>query len=278
MKIRITLQLVLLLVCCGIAAAQEPPAAPANVPFAGATVSEFTGRVSIQSPGQILRTPSKGEVLPAETSVSTQDGRLLLRLADGSNVLVRANTRLILKQPESNGWRYLQLLVGRVREEVQKRLGGGPGFRMGTPSAVISVRGTKFEVEVNRQGVTEVDVHEGVVQLDSVKGLGESVLIRAGFSSRVGFDAGPEVPRPTRDMRPDLDRPGHDRHSGDDDDSVKHLRTSSGDHHNAGDQQHDSGTSGSSGSGGSSGDSDQSGSGKDSEDHSHRDGGSPPEL
>lgn len=277
MKIRISLQPVLLLVCCVIAAAQEPPAAPANVPFAGATVSEFIGRVSIQSPGQALRAPSKGEVLPAETSVSTQDGRLLLRLADGSNVLVRANTRLILKQPESNGWRYLQLLVGRVRGEVQKRLGGSPGFRMGTPSAVISVRGTKFEVEVNRQGVTEVDVHEGVVQLDSVKGLGESVLIRAGFSSRVGFDAGPEVPRPTRDMRPDLDRPSHDRdrHSGDDDDSIEHLRTSSGDHHDAGDQQHDSGTSGSSG---SSGDSDQSGSGKDSEDHSHRDGGGPPEL
>ncbi|HKW76817.1 MAG TPA: FecR family protein [Terriglobales bacterium] len=289
MKMRIAFQTIMLLVCCGFLAAQEPPAGSAKLPFAGATVSDFKGSVDIQLPGKALHAPSRGEVLPAETTVNTQDGRLLLRLSDGSNLLVRPNTRLVLKQPEAGGWRYLQLLLGRVRAEVQKRLGGSSGFQMGTPSAVISVRGTKFEVEVNREEVTEVDVHEGVVQLDSAKGLGESVMIRAGFSSRVGFDAGPESPRPTRDMRPELDRPGRDRdrHSGDDDDdSIKRLRASSSDHHEGSDSHDVSGggsngtsggsdTSSDSGSNGSN-DSDQSGSGRDTGDRSRHGDGKPP--
>jgi hypothetical protein len=276
MKIRLISPVFLLLLISGIAAAQEPKAAPAHAPYAGATISDFKGKVSVQLPGQALHSPSRGEVLPAETQINTGDGRLLLRLSDGSDLLVRPNTRLVLKQPETNGWRYLQLLLGRVRAEIQKRLGSTPGFQMGTPSAVISVRGTKFDVEVDRQGLTEVDVQEGVVQLDSTKGLGESVLVRAGFSSRVGFASGPESPRPTRDMRPELDRPGHggDRHSGDDDDSIKRLRSSNGDHHDGGDQDH-----GSDGGSNSSGSGDQPGSGKDSVEHEHHDGGSgPPQV
>ena len=274
MKLHIGFRISLLLLACGIAPAQEKPAGPAHAPYAGATISDFKGKVSIQLPGQALRSPSRGDVLPAETQINTGEGRLLLRLSDGSDLLVRPNTRLVLKQPETNGWRYLQLLLGRVRAEIQKRLGSTPGFQMGTPSAVISVRGTKFEVEVDRQGLTEVDVQEGVVQLDSSKGLGESVLIRAGFSSRVGFAEGPEGPRPTRDMRPELDRPGHggDRHSGDDDDSIKRLRSSSGDRHDGAEQEHESDSSGSS----SSGSGDQPGSGKDSVEHEHHDGGSNP--
>jgi hypothetical protein len=289
MKTRIAFQTVFFLICCGFLAAQEPPSGAAKLPYAGATVSEFRGSVNIQLPGQALHAPARGEILPAETTVSTEDGRLLLRLSDGSNLLVRPNTRLILKQPESSGWRYLQLLMGRVRAEVQKRLGGSSGFQMGTPSAVISVRGTKFEVEVNREGLTEVDVHEGVVQLDSAKGMGESVMVRAGFSSRVGFDAGPESPRPTRDLRPELDRPGRDRnkHSGDDDDdSIKRLRASSGDHHGSSDSRDvssgssngSSGGSGSSNDSGSNGsnDSDQPGSGRDAGDHPRHGDGRPP--
>lgn len=291
MKNRYALKLLFLLLCCGLAAAQEPQAAPAPMmaPFAGATVSDFKGKVSVQLPGQSLGAPSRGEVLPAETLVSTEDGRMLLRLSDGSDLLVRANTRLLLKRPEAGGWRYVQLLLGRVRAEIQKRLGGAPGFQIGTPSAVISVRGTSFEVEVNRAGLTEVDVHEGVVQLDSARGMGESVLIRAGFSSRVGFEAGPESPRPTRDIRPDLERPGHgnDKHSDSDDDSMKRLRSSLGDHHDQGDSRHDSGDNGSSNSSGSSGsDSSHSGdqpgstSGHDTDhgDHGSHGGSGPPEI
>lgn len=248
------------------AVAQEKSPTAVNAPYAGATVSDFKGKVSVQLPAQAFSAPVRGEVLPPESTVNTDEGRLLLKLADGSDVLVRPHTKLVLKEPETNGWKYLQMTVGRIRTSIQKRMGGKPGFQIGTPSAVISVRGTRFDVEVDRRGFTEVDVDEGVVEMESQNGLGESVLITAGFSSRVGMETGPETPRPTRDLRPELDRPGRRdlKNSNDDDDPVKRMLASDHDRHDEGGDHHGGGDS----SGGSSGSGDHSGSGSDSGDHS----------
>lgn len=285
---------ILIVFSCALARAQQVPPAVASAPYAGATISDFKGKVSIQLPAQTLGAPVRGEILPPETTVNTDEGRLLLKLSDGSDVLVRPHTRLLLKQPETSGWKYFQILIGRVRTQIQKRMGGSPAFQIGTPSAVISVRGTKFDVEVDRRGFTEVDVDEGVVELEAVTGRGESVLITAGFSSRVGMETGPEVPRPTQDLRPQLDRPGrrdNPSQSLDDDDPIKDLRAAdqrdSGDHHggdpggsdsgshsSGSDNDHSGSGSGSgSGSDGGSGSDDHSGSG---DDHHH--GGKPPDL
>jgi hypothetical protein len=292
MKNRLVLTMVGVVLLYACAAAQQAPSAAASAPYAGATISDFKGKVSIQLPAQAFSSPVRGEVLPADTTVSTDDGRLLLKLSDGSDVLVRSHTKLLLKQPEVSGWKYFQLLIGRVRTQIQKRLGGSPAFQIGTPSAVISVRGTKFDVEVDRRGFTQVDVDEGVVELEAVTGRGEAVLITAGFSSRVGMETGPETPRPTRDLRPQLDRPNR-RDNGsslgsDDDDPIKSLRISdsrdSGDHH-GGDSSgsdsgsHSSGSDSGDHSSGSSSDGDHSGS--DGGDHSgddHHHGGKPPET
>src|SRR6478609_7614049 len=261
MKNKITLTIVFLALYCACAAAQQTPAAAASAPYAGATISDFKGKVSIQLPAQAFAAPVRGELLPPDTTVNTEEGRLLLKLSDGSDVLVRPHTKLLLKQPEASGWKYFQIMIGRVRTQIQKRLGGSPAFQIGTPSAVISVRGTKFDVEVDRRGFTEVDVDEGVVELEAVTGRGQSVMISAGFSSRVGMETGPEVPRPTQDLRPQLDRPSrHDNGSSsidDDDDPIKNLRAADqrdpgGDHH--GGDPSGSGDTGSHSSGSDSGD------------------------
>jgi uncharacterized membrane protein YgcG len=291
MKTKLILIIVGLVLYSACAAAQQTPAA-ASAPYAGATISDFKGKVSIQLPAQSFAAPVRGELLPPDTTVNTDEGRLLLKLSDGSDVLVRPHTKLLLKQPEASGWKYFQIMIGRVRTQIQKRMGGSPAFQIGTPSAVISVRGTKFDVEVDRRGFTEVDVDEGVVELEAVTGRGESVMITAGFSSRVGMETGPEVPRPTQDLRPQLDRPSRRDNGGsridDDDDPIKSLRASDqrdpGDHHGgdpsgSGDTgSHSSGSdsgdhsSGSSSDGGSSGSDSGSSSG---DDHHH--GGRPPE-
>ena len=280
MKSKLTLTIVVLAVYCACAAAQQAPAAAASAPYAGATISDFKGKVSIQLPAQAFAAPVRGEVLPPDTTVNTDEGRLLLKLSDGSDVLVRPHTKLLLKQPEASGWKYFQLMIGRVRTQIQKRMGGSPAFQIGTPSAVISVRGTKFDVEVDRRGFTEVDVDEGVVELEAVTGRGESVLITAGFSSRVGMETGPEVPRPTQDLRPQLDRPSRRDNGGsriDDDDPIKSLRASDqrdpGDHHGGSGDPSGSGDTGSHSSGSDSGDH-SSGSSSDGGSSSGSDGGS----
>jgi FecR-like protein len=280
MKSKLTLTIVFLALYCACAAAQQTPAA-ASAPYAGATISDFKGKVSIQLPAQAFAAPVRGEVLPPDTTVNTDEGRLLLKLSDGSDVLVRPHTKLLLKQPEASGWKYFQLMLGRIRTQIQKRTGGSPAFQIGTPSAVISVRGTKFDVEVDRRGFTEVDVDEGVVELEAVTGRGTSVMITAGFSSRVGMETGPEVPRPTQDLRPQLDRPSRRDNGGsridDDDDPIKSLRVADqrdpGDHHGGSGDPTGSGDTGSHSSG-SDGSGDHSGSSSDGGSSSGSDGGS----
>ncbi len=190
--------------------AQQTPPVLTSVPYAGATISDFKGMVKLQAPAQAPMAPTRGLTLPPATIVSTEEGKILLHLQDGSEVVVRAHTRVILTQPAPGDWRYLELVLGRIRMEVQKRLGGTPPFQIGTPSAVISVRGTRFLVEVNRHNVTEVDVEEGLVEIESVSGLGAPVLVGPGFSGRVGENSAPEPARPTRELRPELERPDRD--------------------------------------------------------------------
>jgi hypothetical protein len=127
---------------------------------------------------------------------------LLLRLEDETEILVRPHTRLLLKGPAPGDWNYFELLLGRIRTHVMKRTGGAPPFQLGTPSAVIAVRGTRFDVEVNPHKTTEVDVFEGLVEVAGVGVPGASVLVRAGYSTRVGLGGAPEPPVPTREIRP----------------------------------------------------------------------------
>jgi hypothetical protein len=108
---------------------------------------------------------------------------------------------VLLKQPTPSNWQRLQLLFGRVRAEVQKRISGAPPFQVGTPSAVISVRGTRFYVEVDKHKATQVDVEEGAVQLENANGVGTPVLIPAGSSSRVGENSAPEPVQPTSKLQ-----------------------------------------------------------------------------
>jgi|SRR5579859_1596380 len=189
---------------------QQPSAAPTSAPFAGATISQWKGNIHLNLPGQPASTPTLGETLPPGTVLETGGGRLLLQLTDGSQVLIRAHTRLTVQQPGPTERGYFQLLLGRIRAVISKRTGGAPPFELGTPSAVIAVRGTQFEVEVNQRQETEVDVIEGLVEVIG-RNSGTSVLVGPGSSTRVGISTPPETPRPTSEMRPNMSNFGQDQ-------------------------------------------------------------------
>src|SRR5467141_1529130 len=196
-------------ISAGMSAAQEQQtgSAPATAAIAGATIAEWKGDIRLNLPGQLPSNPLRGEQLPPGTILDTGSGRLLLRLSDGSEVMLRAHTRLRVQEPSLTDPSYFQLLLGRIRALINKRTGGTVPFELGTPSAVIAVRGTQFEVEVNAHNVTEVDVVDGLVEVYGRNATGGSVLLEPGFSTRVGMDSGPEQPEPTNEMRPEVERP-----------------------------------------------------------------------
>jgi len=190
------------------AAQAQVPAGPSPAPFAGAIVSEWKGEVHVQLPGTSMSPPMRGQVLVAGTVLETGDGRLALVLrADESEILVQPHTRLVVREPAPGNWNAVEILLGRVRAYIRKRTGGAPPFQMGTPSAVIAVRGTRFDVEVNGRGVSEVDVFDGLVEVASSAIPGSSVLVSPGFSTRVGMGTPPEPPVPTGEIRPGVEAP-----------------------------------------------------------------------
>jgi len=197
--------------CAAQTLSQSPSQGPSLfgfAPFAGAVISEWKGSVQVQLPGEAAGRPTRGQNLPEGTTLDTQDGRLVLVLrADESEVVVQPHTRLILLAPQPGNWDALRIILGKVRAYIRKRTGGAPPFQMGTPSAVIAVRGTRFDVEVNANGVTEIDVFEGLVEVGSSTLPGVSVFVSPGMSTRVGVGTAPETPVPTREIRPDVEVP-----------------------------------------------------------------------
>ncbi|HLK34453.1 MAG TPA: FecR family protein [Terriglobales bacterium] len=188
---------ILLLLALGLPlrAVQKAESQPITLPSGSAVIAEVKGKVSVIPPQGTPTVAQRGVVLSPETSIETAKGTVILLLSDGSQVLVKSKTRVVLKSPSSNGGSFLQMFIGEILANIKKRLGETPPFRMGTPSAVITVRGTRFSVVVDKKGKTSVDVFEGIVE---VEGLGEkarAVLVRPGLRTEVQPGRQPQEPQ-----------------------------------------------------------------------------------
>jgi hypothetical protein len=176
------------------------------VPSGGAVVLDIGGKVEAHDPNGRTISLQKNGLLSQGAVVETSAGaKILLRLEDGSEVLVGPHSRMLLKQEFLPGGTALfEFLLGKLKAVVTKRYTGTPSFQLGTPSAIVAVRGTRFDVEVNSHDVTEVDVEQGMVQVTGRGHPNNSVFVEPGFSTRVGVDMSPEPPSPTDRMRPDM--------------------------------------------------------------------------
>lgn len=178
-----------------LAAAQTSPPQQAVLPVGSAVVTEVKGEVVFTSAQGAPVIAQRGSTLTAESKIETAKGSVLLELQDGSQILVKAHSNVVLKAPNEGKGFSLELFIGQIIVKVQKRMGETPSFRMGTPSAVITVRGTRFLVEVNKKYKTYVDVFEGLVEVEGLMPSSPHILIKPGFSSRVDRDRAPEEPR-----------------------------------------------------------------------------------
>lgn len=178
-----------------LAAAQTAPPQPTVLSVGSAEIYDVKGMVVLHSQQGLPLTAQRGLILTSESTIETDKGSVLLNLQDGSQLLVKAHSNVVLKNPNEGKGYSLELLIGNILVKVQKRLGSNPSFRMGTPTAVITVRGTRFSVEVTRQRRTIVEVFEGLVDVAGVMEGAPHVLLRPGFSTQVESDRDPERPR-----------------------------------------------------------------------------------
>jgi len=193
-----------------LAAAIGQNTEPTALSVGSATIAELKGDVTFRSPQGDVINAQQGTVLTPDTKIDTLKGSVLLDLQDGSQVLVKSNTHVILRSPTLEKGYWLELLLGKINAKIQKRLGNSPSFRMGTPTAVITVRGTRFSVEVNKKQKTAVSVFEGVVEVGGF-GQGPPVMLRPGFSTGVDLNRNPEPPH-SMDGRSERDDDERMRH------------------------------------------------------------------
>ena len=122
-----------------------------------------------------------------QTIVTGADGFAVFQVSDGSTFEVYPNSRVVFRN-NAGGWKdLLDLHLGRVKVFIQK-FGGQPNpNRVTTPTAVISVRGTVFDVRIEDEDATTlVTVDEGQVAVrHSLLPPSEPKLLNAGEYVRV---------------------------------------------------------------------------------------------
>ena len=135
-------------------------------PDTSAKVVALTGQVSVLRDSEPWALNVGDLVRMKQVIITGSDGYAKFEVSDGSTFEVYANSNVIFrKNPPSLG-DLLDVFVGKVKVHIQK-LGGQPNpNRVLTPTAVISVRGTTFEVSVNDDDdSTSITVEEGIVDV-----------------------------------------------------------------------------------------------------------------
>ncbi len=155
-------------------------------PEAEATVTSLTGRVDVMRDSTPWALNQGDCVKPGQMIVTGPASGAFFRLADGSTFEVYANSHVQFRASQGNWKDLLDVWLGYVRVHIQK-LGGQPNHnRVHTPTALISVRGTIFDVTVEDNGdTTSVAVEEGLVYVQNFPLQGKAVPLTPGQSIRV---------------------------------------------------------------------------------------------
>lgn len=147
----------------GVCSAQIPFFSPTN---STAKVIQLQGQVSLLKDARdnYQWALQEGSVVqPLQFIITGADGYAKLQVSDGSTFEVYQNSKVIFRNNPGNLRDLVDMVIGRIRVHIEK-LGGQPNpNNVKTPSAVISVRGTIFDVIVNDDEATTIAVTEGLV-------------------------------------------------------------------------------------------------------------------
>lgn len=150
-----------------------------------ARVLTLTGRVSVERAGDLWVLMPEQTVKAGQVVVTGPDGYATLELSDHSTIEVFPNSRLVFRANRFNLHDLLDLYLGKVRLRIQRLVNDEQLYRVTSPTAVISVRGTVFEVEVDLVEDTFVYVETGSVLVRHRLLPGGDVLVESGQSLRV---------------------------------------------------------------------------------------------
>jgi hypothetical protein len=169
-------------VCLG----QMPPIDSSNY---AAKVISLTGQVSVLKDSEPWALVVGDTIQVKQLILTGPDGQATFEVSDGSTFNVYPNSRVVFRKNAPNWKDLLDVLVGRVKVHIEHLYGPNPN-RVLTPTAVISVRGTTFDISVSDDDeMTLVEVEEGVVEVQhALLPRGNARTLTTGESLRVYRD------------------------------------------------------------------------------------------
>lgn len=127
------------------------PSGPVQVRFGNESWENVTGPTDL-IPGQTVRTQGEGQAL--------------IKFSDGSRVQLSRWTSFVIEKTDTKEASF-KLEAGKLRAAIAGYFSNR--YKIRTPTAVASVRGTEFEIEA-KPGKTEMNVAEGLLEVSDNKG------------------------------------------------------------------------------------------------------------
>ena len=156
-----------------------------------AKATTISGTVQLISANTGRKTPlTENTLIRVGDEILSSAGTATVQLADGSEVRVSPNSRLIFNRLTQYGKAgmvdtRLRLNHGEIHTRVKPVMEGGARFEIETPSAVAAVRGTAFALQTSARG-TSLQVTEGEVDFGEP---GKTRRIPAGFSASLSTNS-----------------------------------------------------------------------------------------
>lgn len=171
-----------LLLCARLPAQTPPQSSPQSLGGAAKLLS-YTGQISVMRDSNPWALNIGDLVQPQQVVVTGADGWGVFQVSDGSKFEVFPNSKVVFRANRSEWKDMLEVWLGKVRVQVE-HFGTVPNHNtVRTPSAVISVRGTVFDVTFDE--VTEttlVQDEEGSVSVRHLLRPGPEKILVAGES------------------------------------------------------------------------------------------------
>lgn len=183
-----------------------PPGTKLRIPIAwtryhssaSAKVIGVHGKVEVKHPDQSEVQVELGMQLTiGDEIISAEDSFVMIEFNDQSQLRVQENTRLRLENMQILGDggltdTLIELRYGRAESSVPKQAGKSSRFRIKTPSATSSVRGTEFRVG---SAAEHQSIHsEVLVGLVDIEGKKRQVQVPAGYGTVVVGESAPAQP------------------------------------------------------------------------------------
>jgi hypothetical protein len=141
----------------------------------------FTGQVSVLRDSTPWALNIGDYVQPMQVIVTGVDGSAMFKVTDGSTFEVFPKSKVVFRADRYDWKNLLEVMLGKVRVQIE-HFGGVPNNnKVRTPTAVISVRGTIFDVEYDDDAdATLVLDEEGTVEVARALRLNDTKVLNPG--------------------------------------------------------------------------------------------------